>query len=93
MAVIVTTLTNNNPKYFTSQTVAFEQHYEEGGYLWKRKNSASMVYKPFASGILPLARLEIYELYMVNGRKPTNEDIQDAQKACAEAMDLDCAIM
>jgi hypothetical protein len=92
MALIVT-LANDTPKYFMTQDVAFERHYTEGGYLWKRKDGMCKTYKPFASGILPLARLEIYELYMVNGRKPTDENIQDAQKACREAMDLDCAIM
>ena len=93
MAVIVTILTDNTPKYFSAKEVAFKHHYEEGGYLWARKEGMSDVYKPYASGVLPVSRLAIYELFMVDGRKPTDENIQEAEKACYEARDLEVSLM
>ena len=75
------------------QEVAFKHHYQEGGYLWKRKEGVIETYKPFASGVLPVSRLEIYELFMVDGRKPTDENIAEATKACYDARDLEIELM
>lgn len=91
--MVITILADSTPKYFPTQEVAFRNHYTEGGYLWKRRDGMCDVYKPFASGILPVSRLSVYELYMVDGRKPTDENIQDAEKACHEARDLDISMM
>jgi len=82
MSIIIETLTDTTPRYFTSQDAAFYHHYTHGGLLWKRRDGMSESYKPFAHGVLPVSRLAIYDLFMVDGRKPTDDDIQEASILC-----------
>lgn len=93
MAVILEILTDHTPRYISTREVAFQRHYDEGGFLWKRMEGQPEVYKPWMTGIPPVSRLAIYELFMVDGRKPTADDIKAAEKACYDARDNDLALM
>jgi len=79
----VTLITDNTPRYFPNHDKgkALSHHYTNGGYLWKRRDDQPKGFKTWASGILPISRLAVYELFMVDGRKPTDENIQEAHKA------------
>jgi len=87
MATIIEALTDNTPRYFSTQEVAFKHHYNEGGLLWKRMDGMPDAYKPFASGVLPVSRLAIYEIFMVDGRQPNDENIAQATKTCYDVRD------
>lgn len=78
-------LTPTRPKGYDSRDTAFPAHYEEGGYLWMRRAGQSEAYKQFISGVPSAKKLDVYELFMVNGRQPTENDILEAEKACKEA--------
>jgi hypothetical protein len=74
----VAILTDTTFKTFIIKESALEYHYKNGGNLWIRKNSLSIVQKgqiqPYASGTLPKHLKSKYNLYMVNGREPTKEE-------------------
>ena len=68
-------ITAETPRYFMEREKALIHHNFHGGFLWKRKPDVSKSYKPYATGVLPASRLDIYELWQVNGRPPTKLDI------------------
>ncbi len=66
------------PKYFDDQKPAFHYHYTNGGYLWKLKEGIKRTHKPWAAGKIPKEQLDVYELYMMDGRKPQPVDHTNA---------------
>ena len=82
MGVILEILTDTTPLYFTDEVKANIHHNTHGGFAWKRKEGQPEAYKPYAHGILPVSRLAIYDLWQVNGRRPTPEDIEEATRLC-----------
>lgn len=88
----IETLTDDTPRYFSEleKDAAFDFHYTNGGYLWRRKEGQSTALKKYASGVLPASRMEIYDLFMVDGRCPTDADRDEALKT-VEAYEKDVA--
>jgi hypothetical protein len=83
--IALTILAPTRPQGYDSKDTAFPAHYEEGGYLWKRRDGQSEAYKLFLSGVPSAKKLDIYELFMVDGRQPTEDNIREAEQACKEA--------
>ena len=75
---VIETLTDSTPRYYADKNLAFEYHYTNGGYLWRRKEGQSESYKQYATGVLQKSRMDVYDLFMVDGRMPTEETTAQA---------------
>lgn len=66
----VTHLVTEEPRYFLDRSKAFAIIDSHGGKLWQRKSGAPSSIKPWATGELPVSRLDWYSLHSINGAKP-----------------------
>lgn len=83
MATIVE-ITETEMKFFPGREPALDYHYTQGGNLWKLKESerdtGNLILGEFASGEVCVTLATAYDLYMVNGREPTLEQIAEAKE-------------
>lgn len=83
--VIVQAITNDFPQYFSDKSKALAEINQNGGVLWERKIDASLVYKSWATGILPIVHLENYKIHSINAKKPTHAEVAKVIQKCREA--------
>jgi hypothetical protein len=79
--VEVVVLLDTTRKFFDNKEDACVHHNTYGGVAWK-KVSFNPEFKPFAVGPLNPRELEHYELWQINGRPPTAQEIDDVLKWC-----------
>lgn len=79
MATTVEVINESGIKFFAGREKALDYHYTQGGNLWKLKEShretGNVILGEFASGDACVTLTTAYDLYMVNGRSPTPEQI------------------